>query len=863
MGDPAAAELELQALVQEWELAIDENPSPDAKIALGRSLQALGIVERQLGKANEAIRHLTRACELLRGDPGLTDAREALALCLQDLGQLERSEEILRDVIKAREEQSSNSLSLIDSLDHLALNLLQQGRYTEVGALLDQALDATPADQFVRRARILSHRGRLRHTLGSHAKAIEDCSAAQELGREDPELSLSIRSQRALSLLRLGHSVEGEAETRAVADVARELFHSDPIKALPYINNQGTLALSQGDPEEGKAAFSEALEIATTRLGPEHPALITHFNNLGTAEQMLGDYPAADEALQRALRLQRQLHGDGAHLRTAEILRNLARNALLMESNDSRERVDAATRSGLELLEELVLHGSERDRLNFLERFDLVSLPCIEGDAIAIANVLLASKGRLLDSMLGGLSQEPLPDWTQIQNALPPNSAFIDACRFQPLDSELGPQYGAILVTPTDLPQWIPLGSESQLLDWLSVMRERLVWQSAVIAGDQEVKAPALTLQIILKGLENEFWEPVARLLSPEVDHVAFSPDGALHFLPLAALLDSEGKPLCHRLHQVTRVASGRDLTRTSVLKRMDSAPWTVLTISDFPSPESPPEPHTLQAILSDLEPMPGTSREADSLRRLAPKDSLFLQGREVTEERMASLPDTNSVLHLGCHAFYTGPDAPSSSTALDFDESAELLRSSGLVLYRGARWDLQLPETGDDLLFPEEIAELDLKGTRLVTLSSCDSGAGTPVNGEGLLGLQRAFIQAGASEVAVALWPVSDQSTPAFMERFYQLALHSERIGQALWQTQSEYLPKATDADFEASVLRYAPFNLSQTGPLQGGDKIDLEPLKSHRPTWPFLVLVMVAAVAARWLTKRLLRQARKDIKR
>lgn len=862
MENPAAAELELQDLVKEWKLAIEQDPSPDADIALGRSLQALGIIQRQLGKARTAAKHLTRACELLREDPGLPDAQEALALCLQDLGQLDRSEQLLREVLKARQRRATDVPSLIDSLDHLALNLLQQGRYTEVEELLEQALEKTPANQSLRRARILSHRGRLRHTLGSHAQAIDDFSAALDAVKEEPELSLSIRSQRALSLLRLGHRPEGEAETRAVADIAREIFRSDPIKALPYINNQGALALSKGDPEQAKAAFAEALQIAISRLGPEHPALITHWNNLGTAEQLLGNYPAAETSLEQALLLQRKVHGDAAHLRTAEILRNLARNALLMERRDGRKRVEAATQTGLELLEDLVVHGSERDRLNFLERFDLVSLPCIEGDAITISNVLLASKGRLLDTMLGGGSQDALPDWKQVQEALPPNSAFIDTCRFLPLDSDAGPQYGAVLITPMDPPRWVPLGSESQLLDWLSVMRERLVWQSAVIAGDQHAKPPALTLQIVLKGLESEFWAPFARLLPPQIESVAFSPDGALHFLPLAALLDSEGQPLCHRFQQVTRVASGRDLTRTHSPKRIDSAPWTVLTISDFPPPADSPEPHTLQALLSDLEPMPGTSREADSIRRLAPKASLFLQDAQVTELRMGSLPESNAVLHIGCHAFYTGPEATNPSTALDFDESSELLRSSGLVLYQGAQWDQQLPKYRDDLLFPDEIAKLDLKGTRLVTLSSCDSGAGTPVNGEGLLGLQRAFIQAGASEVAVALWPVSDQSTPAFMERFYQLALHSDRTGQAIWQTQAEYLPVATDAEFEAAVLRYAPFNLSQTGPLQVGPVIDLAPLESPRPAWQYLLLAIAAAIGSRWLTKRLLRSSRKSQK-
>jgi CHAT domain-containing protein len=190
-------------------------------------------------------------------------------------------------------------------------------------------------------------------------------------------------------------------------------------------------------------------------------------------------------------------------------------------------------------------------------------------------------------------------------------------------------------------------------------------------------------------------------------------------------------------------------------------------------------------------------------------------------------------VLHLGCHAFFLHTDSSALGMPIDFDEQSDLLFAGGLVLYEGARRDADSPRLADDddLLFPSEIARLPLSQTRLVTLSSCESGAGTPVSGEGLLGLRRAFSLAGVREIVVALWPVSDDSTPGFMERFYQLALGSDRPAQALWQAQGEFLSKATtDGDFELAVLRYAPFVLSQNSPLTAGPSI----VASARPLAP-----------------------------
>jgi CHAT domain-containing protein len=188
----------------------------------------------------------------------------------------------------------------------------------------------------------------------------------------------------------------------------------------------------------------------------------------------------------------------------------------------------------------------------------------------------------------------------------------------------------------------------------------------------------------------------------------------------------------------------------------------------------------------------------------------------------------------MGCHAFFQGADPSFDNLPLDFDEQSGLLSSGGLVLYNGTNRSAgdPLDSNTDDLLFPPEIAKLSLGGIRLVTLSACDSGAGTSVSGESLLGMRRSFSIAGAREVLVALWPVSDAATPDFMDRFYRLALVSDRPAQALWQAQGEFISiaKNDDESFEIAVLKYAPFILSQNAPLETGGKIDVSHAVNRR---------------------------------
>ena len=62
-----------------------------------------------------------------------------------------------------------------------------------------------------------------------------------------------------------------------------------------------------------------------------------------------------------------------------------------------------------------------------------------------------------------------------------------------------------------------------------------------------------------------------------------------------------------------------------------------------------------------------------------------------------------------------------------------------------------------------------DELSAELVTLSACQTGLGKEVRGEGLVGLTRGFMYAGAPRVVVSLWNVSDEATAELMTRFYR----------------------------------------------------------------------------------------------
>jgi CHAT domain-containing protein len=162
------------------------------------------------------------------------------------------------------------------------------------------------------------------------------------------------------------------------------------------------------------------------------------------------------------------------------------------------------------------------------------------------------------------------------------------------------------------------------------------------------------------------------------------------------------------------------------------------------------------------MAPLPGAKAEGEALAgRLA--GSVLLSGKGATKARLLAEGGTCDILHIATHG-YADPDLP---------------EFSGLLL---AAPDDRHPY---DVLTALEVYSWSLQA-RLVTLSACQTALGRDVQGEGVLGLTRAFIYAGAQDVVCSLWPVSDESTAKLMAQFYGALQTGATVEEALRQAEA-----------------------------------------------------------------------------
>jgi len=421
----------------------------------------------------------------------------------------------------------------------------------------------------------------------------------------------------------------------------------------------------------------------------------------------------------------------------------------------------------------------------------------------------------------------------EVQLAIPEDTALVEMVKYEHYEGcgKWENNYGALLIFRSGEPRWVRLGRAE------SIERNVQFYLHALHnSGEDQM------LEQTLRRLFTKTWEPIAESLSGKIKRVVISPDGELNFVSFAALPQRNGRFVGEDF-EFSYVSTGRDLLedRRESPIHFGLAVWANPAFARSRKGGGADEQPVAVAVNRaatvrewrdlKLEPLRGAEREGKLLRAnaaalgLAPV-SLFV-GDDASEVELRRI-NSPHILHLATHGFVL-PDISEEKAGSEFF-SREALPSadnpmlrSGLAL-AGAQQTIEawkngqmVPPENDGVVTAEEVAMLNLTNTWLVVLSACETGSGEAQRGEGVLGLRRGFIQAGAQNLLMTLWAVDDERTADLVFDFYNNLHVIGSPAEALARTQCQWLRRLREDKGIAAACRIAgPFILNFRGGLQ-----------------------------------------------
>jgi len=294
--------------------------------------------------------------------------------------------------------------------------------------------------------------------------------------------------------------------------------------------------------------------------------------------------------------------------------------------------------------------------------------------------------------------------------------------------------------------------------------------QSAKDSNEELVESSHCTIRS-LQPLYDAIVGPIVDLLQD--DELIIVPDGPLCLAPLCGLSES------------IRIRTVPSLTS---LKLITDCPEDYHCKSGALLVGDPCLKHVTKKGKPKYDALPGAKKEVEMIREIIKVPPLT--GTEASKQEVLEGITSVALVHIAAHGR---------------KETGEI------ALAPNPGRTSKIPKEEDYMLKISDVQAVQLKA-RLVVLSCCHSGRGE-VKSEGVVGIARAFLAAGARSVLVTLWAISDEATMEFMSSFYQHLRNGQRASVALHQA----MKSLRDSERFCAAKYWAPFLLI-------GDDVTLE---------------------------------------
>ena len=715
------------------------------------SINNCAVLKKEIGKYTEAEAQFKEALEVaktLHDSLAKALVYNNLAMCYLDMNNLKNAESnMLLSLIEAKKVLKESESNFIKLQINLANIYKFEKKYAESEAIYLKAIEVKEKKLGAHPdlAHLKKGLAQLYMEMGKTEKVEELLTSAysinkRKLGEKNPA-TLSVQQELA-NFYRFTNNTSKALELiTEVVEKKKEIYgeaHPNYIQALE------DLALTQWQ----TSRFNEAKISYKTVIDNTLNYINTFFNSLNDNEKTLY-WEKTNIRLQRFYSFATANYKNDQEL-TSQLYNTVINTKGFLLSNSSKIRNIIASST------DEVLKATYSQWLETKENLNQAYQ--LSKEEVVQQKINLDSLKQRSDNLERELSQksalfketktDSLTTYQTIQSQLKPNEAAVEVIQLNEYKNGFTDKgsYIALLIKPNEI-NLIELGSNSDIQKAILEFRDKTINQKP------ENEAYALT------------WKPLDKELN-KVSKLYLSLDGAYHQLSINALKDSTGKYLVDK-YSLQFLGNTKDILGVKQTERFSVKPTSAFLIGN-----------PLYGKNGTIDQLPGTETEVKNISKLLTAYNVkttTLYGKEATEARVKEI-NSPSILHIATHGYFLADlSQMETGKVLGVDLAAAkenpLLRSGVLLANCDNVFDESYhpaANTENGVLTAYEAMSLNLDHTDLVVLSACETGLGSVKQGEGVYGLQRAFLIAGAKSIIMSLWGVSDEATMELMTLFY-----------------------------------------------------------------------------------------------
>ncbi len=783
--------------------------------------------------------------------PGYMKTISSEGLLYATMGRYQQAEKFTLKALELREAAFGDAhMEVAASINNYAVLHYNLGKYNEAEKEFEQSLqiiEKNKKQQGVQYAIVLNNKAMLFQALGRYeeaAKLLQQVIAIGEALKSDVKNSNKFRFMSNLALLyqQMGRYNDAEAIYQRMQKRITDRNSADYANAL---NNLAILYLVMNKQDKVEEMLQKAADIYKKSFGEESPAYAKVTGDLGNFYRFKARYNEALPLLKQALQIREEALGID-HPQYVQSQEDLA--LLYWKINDISNAYPLykmVMEKSLDFVNTFFPPMSEVEKAKYwdllsprFQRFYNFALavakenPTVITDMIefrfATKGILLSATRKVTQSILNSGNASLIADynsWIDSKETLAKLYVFSkDELQEQGLNidslqkavnatekrlSENSKTFAqfmfsekiefgevkAKLKTDEALVEIIRLRNFDQVLTdnirYLALVITKNNQKPVVVQLPQGNDMEGKYFKTYRKSMTNRindeqsyanFWAPIDNELAGK-KKIFVSVDGIYNQISLNTLKKASGDFLINK-YDFVLVGNGKDLLNTQS-KSVAIKKATLLGDPDYGSDKNVP-------------PLPATKTEVDGITK-----TLKSSGYQVAEFVQDDANEANlkaakevSILHIATHGFFF-PDVDKASWPIGVHaENAKdnVLLRSGLMLSGAAAVDKLNPtmdSTNNGIITSYEAMNLDLNGTKLVVLSACETGLGEVKAGEGVYGLQRAFLIAGADAIVMSLWKVDDAATQQLMNNFYTNWIKNADKQKAFKQAQLQLMSK------------------------------------------------------------------------